>query len=212
MQIAIVLFPDFTAMDVIGPYEVLGRIPGAELVFVAEQPGLIVSDMGSLSIAVTASLDDVPSPDVVLIGGGPGQLAQMTDGPLHRWLRSVDQTCTWMTSVCTGSQILAAAGLLKGREATTHWGALEELRSYDVTPSDKRVVVDGHYVTGAGVSAGIDMAFVLTSLIADEETAHALQLILEYAPEPPFDVEHGSALTAPRQVMERVMAWACEMS
>lgn len=161
--------------------------------------------MHSLSINVVATLGDVPSPDVVLVGGGPGQAKQMSDGPLHEWLRAVDRTSTWTISACTGSLILAAAGILDGRRATTHWGALDQLTAFGVTPAKERVVIDGHYATAAGVSAGIDMALTLAGRIADDETAQAVQLIIEYAPEPPYNA--GSPASAPPAVMEKVMNW-----
>ncbi|MFD2414975.1 DJ-1/PfpI family protein [Amycolatopsis pigmentata] len=203
MQVAIVLYPGFTSMDVIGPYEVFGRLPDTDVVFVAERPGLVVNDLRSLSINAVAGLADVPSPDMVLIGGGPGQAGQMADGNLHEWLRTVDRTSAWTTSVCTGSLILAAAGVLKGRRATTHWAMLENLAEFGVTPSKERVVIDGHYVTGAGVSAGIDMALTLAGLIAGDDMAQTVQLIIEYAPQPPYHV--GSLDTAPPEVVEN--AW-----
>ena len=202
MQIAIVLYPGFTALDVIGPYEVLGRIPGAEVVFVAENPGLVVNDLGSLSISAVAGLDAVPRPDVVVVGGGPGQVDQMADGALHDWLRAVDATTTWTMSVCTGSLILAAAGLLKGRRATTHWLAMEQLRDLGATPTAERVVIDGKYAIGAGVSAGIDAALVLAGRIAGDDVAQAVQLIIEYDPQPPYSA--GSAATAPDSVVRDV--------
>ncbi|WNV86983.1 DJ-1/PfpI family protein [Umezawaea sp. Da 62-37] len=204
MQVAIVLYPGFTSLDVIGPYEVLGRLPEAEVVFVTEHPGAIVNDLRSLTVDVVAGLDDVPAPDVVLIGGGPGQAEQMSDGPLHEWLRAVDRTSTWTTSVCTGSMILAAAGVLDGRRATSHWGALEHLAGFGVTPSKERVVVDGHYATAAGVSAGIDMALTLAGLISGDHAAQVVQLIIEYAPEPPYDA--GSVDSASAEVFEGAMA------
>lgn len=201
MQVAIVVYPGFTSLDVIGPYEVLGRLPDAEVVFVSENPGHVLNDLKSLSINVVASLADAPNPDVVLIGGGPGQREQMSDGTLHEWLRAVDRTSAWTASACTGSLILAAAGVLKGRKATTHWGALGQLTEYGVTPSAERVVIDGHYATAAGVSAGIDMAFTLAGLISGDDVAETLQLILEYAPEPPYSA--GSLDSAPAAVVER---------
>ena len=203
MQVAIVLYPGFTSLDVLGPYEVLGRLPDTEVVFVAEEPGLVVNDLKSLSINVVATLDDVTAPDVVLIGGGPGQVDQMSNDRLREWLRTVDRTSTWTASVCTGSLVLAAAGLLNGRRATTHWGGLDQLAGFGVTPSKERVVIDGHYATGAGVSAGIDMALTLAGLIAGDEVAQAVQLIVEYAPEPPYDA--GSVDSAPAAVVNR--AW-----
>lgn len=203
MQVAIVLYPDFTALDVIGPYEVLGRLPDTEVVFVAANPGLVTNDLKSLTINVVASLDDAPNPDVVLIGGGPGQADNMSDGKLHEWLRTVDRTSTWTTSVCTGAMILAAAGVLDGRQATTHWGALEQLTQFGVTPSKERVVTDGHYVTAAGVSAGIDMALTLAGRLNGDDVAQAVQLIIEYAPEPPYDA--GSTDSAPPAIVEKAI-------
>jgi transcriptional regulator GlxA family with amidase domain len=204
MQVAIVLYPGFTALDAIGPYEVLGRLPDTEVVFVAEHPGLVVNDLKSLSINVVAALDDVPNPDVLLIGGGPGQQEQMSDGKLHDWLRSVDQSSAWTTSVCTGSLILAAAGVLEGRRATSHWGALGVLAEFGVTPAKERVVIDGHYATAAGVSAGIDMALTLAGRVSGDDAAQTVQLIIEYAPEPPFDA--GSLDTAPPTIVEMAKA------
>ncbi len=200
MQVAIVLYPRFTSMDVIGPYEVLGRLPGAEVVFVAERPRAVTNDLGSLTIDVRAGLADVPKPDLVLIGGGPGQADQMDDGPLHQWLRSVDRSTEWTTSVCTGSLVLAGAGLLNGRRATSHWGALKHLATYGATPSKQRVVIDGKYATAAGVSAGIDLALTLSGLIMGDDVARMVQLIIEYAPEPPYG--SGSVDTAPPAIYE----------
>ncbi|WP_432979540.1 DJ-1/PfpI family protein [Dactylosporangium sp. CA-233914] len=200
MQVAIVLYPGFTSLDVIGPYEVLGRLPDTEVVFVAEQPGLVRNDLKSLSINVVTTIADVTEPDVVLVGGGPGQPAQMSDGELHEWLRTVDRTSAWTASVCTGSLILAAAGVLNGRQATTHWAAMEQLVEFGVTPSKQRVVIDGHYATAAGVSAGIDMALALAGLIAGDDVAQTVQLIIEYAPEPPYHA--GSLESAPAAVVE----------
>ncbi|MET0457227.1 MAG: DJ-1/PfpI family protein [Mycobacterium sp.] len=202
MQIAIVLYPGFTALDVVGPYEVFSRLPGAEIVFVAEDPGLVTNDHGNLSINAVADLDTISTPDMIVIGGGPGQMKQMDDGKLHRWLRSVDRTTTWTMSVCTGSLILASAGLLKGRRATTYWLALDQLADYGAIPTDERVVIDGKYAIGAGVSAGIDAALTLVGLIAGEHVAQAAQLIIEYDPQPPFSA--GAVAKAPSAVVEDV--------
>jgi transcriptional regulator GlxA family with amidase domain len=202
MQIAILLYNRFTVLDAIGPYQVLSGIPGAETVFVAEQPGPIRDEVGSLVLSAAAGLDDVPRPDVVVVPGGPGQNDQMQDGPLHDWLRAADQTSIWTTSVCTGSLILAAAGLLAGRRATTHWLAMEELGALGVTPVSDRVVSDGKYVTAAGVSSGIDMALTLTGRLAGDDTAQAIQLMIEYDPQPPYDA--GSADRAPAEIVSQL--------
>lgn len=202
MQIAILLYPRFTALDAVGPYEVLTLLPGAEVLFVAEKPGPVTDYWGSLQLVAGAALGDVPGPDIVLVPGGPGQNELMTDGPVLEWLRAADTTSTWTTSVCTGSLILAAAGLLTGRRATSHWMALEHLSGFGVAATRERVVFDGKYVTAAGVSAGIDMALGLTGRIAGDATAQASQLMLEYDPQPPYDA--GSPVTAPQPVVEHL--------
>src|SRR5579864_8225617 len=185
MQIAIVLYDRFTVLDAIGPYQVLTNLPGAEVTFVAERPGLIADEEGILKLEVEAALADVPHPEVVLVPGGPGQNDQMDDGPLHEWLRAADETTTWTTSVCTGSLILAAAGLLTGRRATSYWMALGQLGKYGAIPVSERVVFDEKYVTAAGVSSGIDMALTLAGRVAGDQTAQAIQLGIEYDPQPP---------------------------
>ena len=200
MQIAILLFDRFTTLDAVGPYEVLSRLPDAEVVLVAEQAGPVTNDVGSLSITATATLDEVPSPDLVLVPGGPGQAELMSDGPVHRWLRAADRTTTWTTSVCTGSLILAAAGLLAGRRATTHWLAVDQLPALGAVVADQRVVFDGKYVTAAGVSSGIDMALTLAGRIAGDDVAQLVQLGIEYDPEPPYRA--GGPKTAPPALVE----------
>jgi len=202
VQIAILLYHRFTALDAIGPYEVLRMLPQAEVVFVGEQAGPVTNDHGSLQLVAEAALSDVRSPDIVLVPGGPGQNDQMTDGPVHEWLRAADTTSTWTTSVCTGSLILAAAGLLTGRRATSHWLAREHLCRFGVEATSQRVVFDGKHVTAAGVSAGIDMALALVGRIAGDAAAQASQLMLEYDPQPPYDA--GSPATAPPQLRERL--------
>ena len=187
MDIAIALYPRFTALDAVGPYEVLRNLPGATVTFVAEHTGEIRNDAGTLGIFADRTLSALPAPDVVVVPGGPGQADNMTDGALHRWLRAAHETSTWTTSVCTGSLILAAAGLLDGVEATSHWLALEQLPAYGATPTSRRIVEQGRIVTAAGVSAGIDMALMLAARISGDETAEAIQLGIEYDPQPPFD-------------------------
>ncbi|QWF76826.1 DJ-1/PfpI family protein [Amycolatopsis sp. CA-230715] len=206
MRVAILLYDRFTTLDATGPYEVLGRVPGAEVVFTAERTGPVRNDLGSLAIVADAALGEVESPDIVLVPGGPGQRELMTDGPVHDWLRAVDATSTWTTSVCTGSLILGAAGLLTGRKATSHWLALDQLPSFGAEPVSERVVVDGKYVTAAGVSAGIDMALTLAGRIAGDEAAQRIQLLTEYAPAPPYDA--GRPDTAPAEIVAGMRAQA----
>jgi transcriptional regulator GlxA family with amidase domain len=204
MEIAIVLFDRLAALDAIGPYEVLSRIPDAQIVFVAERPGSIRADTGQLGLLADAALAEHPHPDVVLVPGGPGQIEQMHNESLLRWLRDVHETSTWTVGVCTGSLILAAAGLLDGRRATAHWTALDELGRLGVEVVRERYVFDGKLVTTAGVSAGIDMALALAAKIAGEQVAQAIQLGIEYDPQPPFDA--GSPARAPADVVAAVRA------
>lgn len=210
MDIAILIYPRFTALDAVGPYEVLSRLPGAKVTFVAEHAragGLPVStDTGQLVLLADTTLDELANPEIVVVPGGPGQAALMDDGPVHEWLRAADATSTWTTSVCTGSLILAAAGLLAGRRATSHWLALEELRALDVEVVPERVVFDGKIVTAAGVSAGIDMALALAARIAGEQMAQAIQLGIEYDPQPPLHA--GSPDNAPAEIVEALRAHA----
>ncbi|MFI5776899.1 DJ-1/PfpI family protein [Nocardia sp. NPDC051570] len=201
LQIAIVLYDRFTALDAVGPYEMLSRIPGAETVFVAEQAGPLRADTGCLSLIADRRLDEVTRPDIVLVPGGPGQSDQMDNERLMDWLRAVDTTSTWTTSVCTGSLLLASAGLLHGRRATSHWLALDELAGLGAHSTSERVVIDGKYVTAAGVSSGIDMALRLTGIIAGDEQAMTIQLATEYDPQPPYDA--GSPATAPAHLVEK---------
>ena len=204
MQIAILLFDRFTVLDAIGPYQVLSGLPGAEVSFVAEHPGPVRDEEGSLILSAQAGLPDVPHPDVIVVPGGPGQNDQMRDGPVHEWLRNADQTSAWTTSVCTGSLILAAAGLLAGRRATSHWLALDELGRLGATPVSERVVFDGKYVTAAGVSSGIDMGLTLAGHLAGDRTAQAIQLMIEYDPQPPYDA--GSPDRAPAELVRGMRA------
>jgi len=199
MNIAIVLYDRFTALDAIGPYEVLSRVPGCTLEFLAAEAGPVRTDNGLLTVQVEASIAEMSAPDIVLVPGGPGEVAARAGGPLLQWLREAHETSTWTASVCTGSLILAAAGLLEGRRATSHWLALDELGRLGATPVSERVVFDGRIVTAAGVSAGIDMALALTARIAGEQVAQAIQLGIEYDPEPPFDA--GSPQKAPDEIV-----------
>jgi transcriptional regulator GlxA family with amidase domain len=206
MNIAIVLYDRFTALDAIGPYEVLSRLPGAKVTFVATEAGPVRTDNGMLTLVAERSLAELTQPEIVLVPGGPGEVAARAGGATLDWLRAADATSTWTTSVCTGSLILAAAGLLDGRRATSHWLAIEELRRLGAEPVDERVVFDGKLATAAGVTAGIDMALALAAKIAGEQVAQAIQLGIEYDPEPPFDA--GSPRTAPAEIVEAVRAYS----
>jgi putative intracellular protease/amidase len=200
VQIAIVLFDRFTALDAVGPYETLGRLPDAQTVFVAEHTGPVRTDTGNLALTADRALADVPDPDIVVVPGGPGQSPQMENETLLDWLRAADATSTWTTSVCTGSLLLAAAGLLAGRRATSHWLALDHLKRFGTEPTAERVVTDGKYVTAAGVSSGIDMGLTLLGRIAGDDHARAVQLLTEYDPQPPYDA--GSPAKAPAHIVE----------
>ncbi|MCX5280271.1 MULTISPECIES: DJ-1/PfpI family protein [unclassified Streptomyces] len=201
MQIAIVLYDRFTALDAVGPYETLGRLPDADTVFVAERTGPVRSDTGRLALTADKSLAEVPRPDIVVVPGGPGQGVQMGNEVLLDWLRTADGTSAWTTSVCTGSLLLASAGLLEGRRATSHWLALDGLKEFGAEPTGERVVFDGKYVTAAGVSSGIDMGLTLLGRIAGDEHAQAVQLLTEYDPQPPYDA--GSPEKAPAHLVDR---------
>ncbi|MGW3163197.1 DJ-1/PfpI family protein [Streptomyces sp. NPDC001142] len=200
MQIAIVLFDRFTSLDAVGPYEMLQHLPGAETVFVAERTGPVRNDSGSLALVADRTFAEVPSPDVVVVPGGPGQMDQMDNEALLGWLRAADAASSWTTSVCTGSLLLAAAGLLNGRRATSHWLTLDTLKEFGAEPTGERVVFDGKYVTAAGVSSGIDMGLALLGRISGDEPAMSVQLLLEYDPQPPYDA--GSPAKAPAAVVE----------
>ncbi len=204
MDIAILLYDRFTALDAIGPYEVLSRLPGASLTFLAAEPGPVRTDNGMLTLLAERSIEDVDRTDIVLVPGGPGEVAARAGGPALEWLRAVHETTTWTTSVCTGSLLLGAAGLLEGKRATSHWLALDDLRALGADAVSERVVFDGKIVTAAGVSAGIDMALALTARVAGEQVAQAIQLGIEYDPQPPFQA--GSPDTAPAEIVELLRA------
>ncbi len=187
MRTAILIFEGLTVLDAVGPYEVLRSVPGSEVSFVAPEAGVQRADSGALGLVADYSLEEVTDPDIVLVGGGAGNRPLMEDERVLEWLRSADSTSRWTTSVCTGSLVLGAAGLLEGKRATSHWLFLERLREFGAEPVSERVVEDGKVMTAAGVSAGIDMALNLAALEAGEETAKAIQLGIEYDPQPPFD-------------------------
>jgi transcriptional regulator GlxA family with amidase domain len=181
---------------------VLSRLPGASVTFVAAEPGPVRTDNGMLTLLAERSIEDVSDPEIVLVPGGPGEVAARAGGGVLEWLRTAHETTTWTTSVCTGSLILAAAGLLEGRRATSHWLALEELGRLGAVAVSERVAFDGKIVTAAGVSAGIDMALALAARVAGEDVAQAIQLGIEYDPQPPFD--SGSPEKAPAAIVARL--------
>lgn len=204
MEIAIALFPRLTALDAIGPYEVLQRLPGVTVTFVGHERGEIRSENGFLGLTVDATFEQVARPDVVLVPGGVGTDACVDDPRMLDWLRSVHATTRFTTSVCTGSLVLGAAGLLTGLAATTYWDMRSSLARYGATPVAQRVVehLDRRIITAAGVSAGIDMALRLAELLFDTDAARAMQLMIEYDPQPPFD--SGDPAQATAEVMARV--------
>lgn len=204
MQIAILIFDKLTALDAIGPYEVLRSVPGWEVRFVAPAKGEVRTDSGALGLSADFALDEVTEPDIVLVPGGEGNRPLMEDERVLSWLRGVDERTKWTTSVCTGSLVLGAAGLLEGKRATCHWLLLEQLREFGADPVGGRFVEDGKTITAAGVSAGIDMALHLVGQEVGPEVAQAVQLGIEYDPQPPFDA--GSPAKAPAPIVEAVTA------
>lgn len=192
-QIAFVAYPGFTALDMIGPYEVLRQLPDADVRFVWHEAGPITADSGVLVLGATHSFAETPAPDVVLVPGGPATPVHARDEKLLDWLRQVHGTAQWTASVCSGSVILAAAGLLRDKRATSHWVALPALKAFGVTPvGDQRIVHEGSIITSAGVSAGLDLALWLAAQLGGEGRAKAIQLAIEYDPQPPFDSGHMS--------------------
>jgi len=199
VKVAILIYEGFTALDAIGPYEVLRSVPGWEVEFVAKTRGEVRTDSGAVGLCADRSLTETASADIVLVPGGRGSRDLLDDRALLSWLREIDRTTTWTTSVCTGSLLLGAAGLLERRRATGHWLYLEPLREYGADPVGGRYVEDGKVITAAGVSAGIDMALYLVGREVGPEVAQAIQLGIEYDPQPPFD--SGSIAKAPADVL-----------
>jgi transcriptional regulator GlxA family with amidase domain len=202
MQIAILIFEKLTVLDAIGPYEVLRSVPDWEVRFVAPEAGTVRADSGVLGLVADHSIDEVTAPDMVLVPGGEGNRPLLEDEHVLGWLREVDGHTRWTTSVCTGSLVLGAAGLLEGKRATSHWLYLDRLREYGAEPTAQRVVEDGKVITAAGVSSGIDMALGIVDRELGKEAAQAIQLAIEYDPEPPHDA--GSPAKAPAEIVEAV--------
>ena len=208
IQAVIPLFAQFTALDGIGPYEVLQRIPDIDVTFIGHDRGVARSDNGMLGIEVDGTFEEYPTPDLIVFPGGHGTQALMDDGRVLDWIRHAHMTTKFTTSVCTGSLVLAAAGLLNGLTATTHWSTLDVLTEHGAIPTGERVVehLDQRIVTAAGVSSGIDMALRLVEILVDRTAAEASQLMIEYDPQPPFD--SGSTAKASDEVVTRVIEYA----
>jgi transcriptional regulator GlxA family with amidase domain len=205
VKIAFVVYPDFTALDLVGPYEVISRWPGAEVHFVSSASDPVRCDMG-LTVLPTDTPSSLRDPDLIVVPGSGNPLPVMDDAALVEWMRQAGPRCAWTASVCTGAGLYAAAGLLEGKSTTTHWGFRDYLKALGVKVVSDRVVWEGRHVSGAGVSAGIDVALSLTARVHGRELAEALQLIIEYDPEPPFDsgsFEGASAKT--RRLARKIM-------
>lgn len=200
IHIGLVLFPDLTQLDLTGPAEVFSRLPGAQVHLLWKDLEPVASDRG-LRIVPTTRFDDCPPLEVICVPGGPGQIALMEDRQTLDFLRQVARTCPWITSVCTGSLVLGAAGLLKGYRATSHWSSIDQLALLGALPVDERVVRDRNRLTGAGVTSGIDFALQLVEILAGAEVAQSIQLQMEYDPEPPYAA--GSPTVAPEALLAR---------
>lgn len=200
-QIAILLFDDFTALDVVGPYEVLSMIPDAKIIFVAEHTGGY-KDTNGLQLVADIALNQLPTPDIVVVPGGFGIDAQLNNKVVIDWIRNAHSHSRWTVSVCSGALLLGVAGLLKDCRATTHWNRKNQLAPYCREVVDDRYVVDGRIISSAGVSAGIDMALYLLSLVTNDRYAQIVQLSMEYDPKPPFYT--GSPATAPREMVDMI--------
>ncbi len=198
-QIGMLIFPRLTQLDMTGPYEVLARLPDTKIHLVARTLEPVTTDRG-MQIVPTVTYETCPPLDVIMVPGGPGQQDLMEDEVVLSFLRQQAGSAKYVTSVCTGSLVLGAAGLLKGKRATCHWNALEHLKLLGAIPVSEKVVIDGNIVTGAGVTSGIDFALTLAAILEGEQMAREIQLGIEYDPEPPFD--SGSPKTAPRELVE----------
>lgn len=204
MQTAILLYDGITALDAVGPYEVLSRLPGNEVRFVAAEPGPKATEDGMLSLVADHSLEETHSPEIMVVPGGFGNRRLLEDEQVLGWIREAHETSRWTTSVCTGSLLLGAAGILRGLRATSHWLSLDRMAEFGAEPTSERVVEQGKVITAAGVSSGIDMALRLVQKIAGDDAAQAIQLSIEYDPEPPFDA--GSPAKAPKHIVDLVRA------
>ena len=204
MEIAIPLFDRFTMLDAVGPYQVLGALPDSRVRWLGPEPGPVRDESHTATLMADEAWEDAPRPDILVVPGGYGTRALMKDERALDWLREAHRHSSYTTSVCTGSLWLAAAGILNGLEATSHWLELETLAQFGATPTSERVVEQGKVITAAGVSSGIDMALRLVELLHGPEAAQAVQLGIEYDPQPPFDA--GSPEKAPAPIVEAVRA------
>jgi transcriptional regulator GlxA family with amidase domain len=203
MQIAIGLYPGFTALDAIGPYAVFTNVPGVDVVVCADRKGPLADESDLLHFDLMHTFDEVPEPDILLVPGGLiTRRIAAEGGPIVDWIRAAHETTTYTTSVCTGALLLGAAGVLDGLSATTHWVAYDHLRSYGAEPTEQRVVIEGKVATAAGVSAGIDLALTLVDRLHGAEVAQAVQLGIEYDPQPPHDT--GAPSKAPAEIRDLV--------
>ena len=207
-QIAIALYDRFTALDAVGPYEVLSRLPDTELTFVGHEVGPVRTDNERLAMHVDAVFEDISEPSVLVVPGGWGTRALLDDERILGWIRHAHEHSDWTTSVCTGSLLLGAAGVLDGLEATSHWLELDALAGYGASPTGKRVVEQGKVITAAGVSSGIDMGLTLAAKIAGDDFAKTVQLLIEYDPEPPFDC--GSPAKAEPELVDNLRRLAAD--
>ena len=202
MEIALFIFDKMTPLDAVGPLEVISRVPGADVKIVGKTAGSVRA--GHIGLTADHAMGDVTSSDIVLIPGAANMSHITSDAEILDWVRAVDKTTTRTTSVCTGALVLGAAGLLQGKRATTHWSAIRQLEGYGAIAADERVVTDGKIMTGAGVSAGIDMALTLLAEVAGDDHAQFVQLMTEYDPQPPFN--SGSLAKAPDAIRDRALA------
>ena len=203
-SVALALYPRFTALDIVGPFQTLVDVPGLDVFFVAEQTGPVLDHTGRLALVATRSFDEVTEADVIVVPGGFADGHADADHPVVRWVRAVHPTTTWTTSVCTGSIFLALAGVLDGLPATTHWGAYGRLAALGAHPTEQRVVGVGKVITAAGVSSGIDMGLTLVARMFGDEMAKAIQLAIEYDPQPPFNC--GAPSKASPELLQAVGA------
>jgi transcriptional regulator GlxA family with amidase domain len=208
MHVAIPLFPRFTALDAIGPYEVLQRVPSIDVTFIGHDRGEVRSENGMLGITVDATFEELAKPDIIVFPGGVGTRTLVHDERVLSWVRAAHESTLFTTSVCTGSLVLGGAGLLNGLTATTHWACYPELEATGATPTAERVVehLDHRIITAAGVSSGIDMALRLLELLVDRTAAQAAQLMIEYDPQPPFDC--GALAKCSDDIVHRVIEYA----